>query len=151
MRQRKSSLISYIEKRFYQYEKIKKAVWEARNDSGINKTGGNSSGHAFVSDPTANVAIKTATPLKSIVIETGKYTTEVIKNPEKWIAIIEATYDHYSGGIVIDLLKYRYSNEPYQQTCIKLHISSSTYYQMITEAQQYAIACACQAGLVKVF
>ncbi|MDF2563895.1 MAG: hypothetical protein K0Q53_290 [Massilibacillus sp.] len=46
----------YIEKIFYQYEKIKQAVYEARKDSGVSKTGG--SGHAFVSDPTENMAMK---------------------------------------------------------------------------------------------
>ncbi|WP_432748218.1 hypothetical protein [Pectinatus frisingensis] len=151
MRQRKSSLISYIEKRFYQYEKIKKAVWEARNDSGVGRTGGNSTGHAFVSDPTANVAVKEVMPIKTVTIKIGKYDTETVKQPEKWLQVIEATYNHYSEGIVIDLLKHRHSNEPYQQTCMNLHISSSTYYQMIVEVQQYALACACQVGLVKVF
>jgi len=35
---------------------------------------------------------------------------------------------------------------------MKLHISSSsTYYQMITEVQQYALYCAWQAGVVIVF
>ncbi|WP_196606610.1 hypothetical protein [Pectinatus frisingensis] len=150
MRQRKSSLISYIEKRFYQYEKIKKAVWEARNDSGIGRTGGNSTGHAFVSDPTANVAVKEVMPIKSVTIKVCN-DTETIKQPEKWLQVIEATYNHYSEGIVVDLLKCRYSNEPYQQTCMNLHISTSLYYQMLIEARQYALACACQVGLVKVF
>ena len=150
MRQRKSSLISYIEKRFYQYEKIKKAVWEARNDSGIGRTGDNSTGHAFVSDPTADVAVKEVMPIKSVTIKVCN-DTEIIKQPEKWLTVIEATYKHYEGGIGVELLKHRYSNEYYQQTCQVLHISSSTYYQIINEVQQYAVSCACQIGLIKVF
>jgi hypothetical protein len=51
----------YIEKIFYQYEKIKQAVYETRKDSGVCKTGGG--GHALVSDPTANVALKEITLL----------------------------------------------------------------------------------------
>ena len=148
---RKGGLTAYIEKRFYQYEKIKRAVWEARHDSGANKTGGNGSGHAFISDPTANAAMRESMPLYAVTIEIGKNEVETVKQPEKWLRVIEATYGNYEGGIVGDLLKYRYNGETYQQTCMDLHISSSTYYQMITEAQQYALACACQVGLVKVF
>lgn len=90
-------------------------------------------------------------PIRLVTIEIGRYETETIKQPEKWLQVIEATYTQYSGGIVVDLLKHRYNNKTYQQTCMALHISSSTYYQMITEVQQYAVACACQVGLVKVF
>jgi hypothetical protein len=74
-----------------------------------------------------------------------------VRDPEKWLAVIAATYRRYEGGIVDKLLKYMYKGEPYQQICMNLHISSSTYYQMITEAQQFALACACQVGLVKIF
>ncbi len=151
MRQRKSSLISYIEKRFYQYEKIKKAVWEARNDSGVGRTGGNSTGHAFVSDPTANVAIKEVMPIKTVTIKIGKYDTETIKQPEKWLQVIETTYKHYAGKTIEKLLQQRYKGETYQHTCIDLGISPNIYYCMIREANQFSLACACQAGLVKVF
>jgi hypothetical protein len=140
-----------IERRFYQYEKIKKAVWEAKNDSGAGKTGGNGSGHAFVSDPTANAALQNVMPIYSVEIEIGKNDIEKVRDPEKWLAVIAATYRRYEGGIIENLLKYRYKGEPYQQICMNLHISSSTYYQMITEAQQFALACACQVGLVKIF
>ncbi len=150
MRQRKSSLISYIEKRFYQYEKIKKAVWEARNDSGIGRTGGNSTGHAFVSDPTANVAVKEAMPIKSVTIKVCN-DTEIIKQPEKWLQVIEATYAHYAGKSIEKLLQQRYKGETYNHTCIDLGISPNIYYCMIREANQFSLACACQAGLVKVF
>jgi len=140
-----------IERRFFQEDKIRQAVFEVRNDSGAGKTGGNGSGHAFVSDPTASAAIREISPLRAVEIEAGKNETETIKWPEKWLAVIEATYRHYEGGIMEELLKYRYAGETYQWTCSKLHISNSTYYQMITEVQQFALACACQIGLVKVF
>lgn len=139
-----------IERRFFQYEKIKQAVWEARNDSGGNKTGGNGSGHAFVSDPTANAAMKGASLLPAVEIEVGKNETETIKWPEKWLIVIEATYRRYKDGVVEKLLKCRYSGDPYQKTCMELHISTTTYYQIITEVQQFALACACQVGVVSV-
>lgn len=138
-----------IERRFFQKEKIERAVWEAKNDSGSVKTGGG--GHAFVSDPTANKALRNVVPLKSVDIEVGKNEVETIRDPEKWLQVIHATYRHYEGGIVESLLKYRYAGETYQKTCMNLHISSTTYYQMITEVQQFALACACQVGLVRVF
>lgn len=140
-----------IERRFFQEDKIRRAVFEARYDSGGGKTGGGGSGHAFVSDPTASAAMREVSPLRAIEIELGKNETETIKWPEKWLAVIEATYRRYEGGIIEQLLKYRYAGEPYQKTCMELHISSSTYYQMITEVQQFALACACQVGVVRVF
>lgn len=150
-RSKKGGLISYIEKRFYQYEKIKQAVYEARNDSGCIHTNGNDGGRSLISNPTANIALKDIMPLKSVVINVGKNEVETIKQPEKWMKIVEATYKKYENGIIYDILKFRYNGETYQKTCMELHISSSTYYQMITEAQHYALACACQLGLVKVF
>lgn len=140
-----------IERRFFQEEKIRRAVFEARHDSGGGKTGGGGSGHAFVSDPTASAAMREVSPLRAIEIETGKNETETVKWPEKWLAVIEATYRRYGDGIIGELLHRRYSGEPYQTTCINLHISKSLYYQMMTEVQSFALACACQAGVAKVF
>ena len=140
-----------IERRFFQEEKIRKAVIAARNDSGAGKTGGGGSGHAFVSDPTANVAMNNVSFLRTVDIEIGKNEVETVKWPEKWLAVIKATYSFYSGGVIGELLRCRYSGEPYQTTCINMNISKSLYYQMMVEVQSYALACACQVGLAKVF
>jgi hypothetical protein len=140
-----------IERRFYQHDKIRQAVFEARNDSGAGKTGGNGSGHAFVSDPTANVAIRKVSPLHAVTIEIGKNEVETIKWPEKWLAVIEATYRRYEGGSVESLLKRRYDGETHAQTCMELCISQNVYYCILREVSQFALACACQVGLVKIF
>lgn len=140
-----------IERRFFQEDKIRRAVFEARHDSGGGKTGGGGSGHAFVSDPTASAAMREVSPLRAIEIETGKNETETIKWPEKWLAVIEATYRHYSGGVVEQLLKRRYAGENHVQTCMELCISQNVYYCMLREAGQFTLACACQVGLVRVF
>jgi hypothetical protein len=140
-----------IERRFFQYEKIKQAVWEARNDSGANKTGGNGSGHAFVSDPTANAAMRVVSLLPAVEIEVGKNETETIKWPEKWLAVIEATYRRYEGGVAKKILHDRYKGETQVKTCMENFISKATYYFILKEIENYAMMCACQAGLVKVF
>lgn len=148
---RKGGLTAYIEKRFYQYEKIKLAVWEARHDSGANKTGGNGSGHAFVSDPTANAAMRESMPLYAVTIEIGKNEVETVKQPEKWLKVIEATYKRYKGGPIEQLLKRRYAGESHTQICMELCISQNVYYCMLREVSRFSLACACQEGLVRVF
>lgn len=151
MRQRKSSIISYIEKRFYQYPKIKAAVFEARNDAAHAHTGGNGSGHSYVSDPTANVAIRAATPLKAVTITILKNQPEIVRRPEDWLSVVEATYKKYKGDITESVLKCRYAGENNLTTCTDLHISKNVYYCIVREANNYALACACQLGLIKVF
>lgn len=140
-----------IERRFFQEDKIRQAVFEARNDSGAGKTGGNGSGHAFVSDPTASAAMREISPLRAVEIEVGKNETETIKWPEKWLQVIEATYRRYEGGVAASILRDRYNGESQVKTCMDNYISKATYYFILKEIENYAMMCACQTGLVKVF
>jgi hypothetical protein len=90
----------YIEKIFYNYDKIKQAVYEARNDYHTFKTGGNGSGHAFVSDPTSIAAIREAMELHRVVIYMGKHQdTMIVVHPEKWLKVVDYTYEHFKGKI----------------------------------------------------
>ena len=116
----------------------------ARLESAGGHTGG-SSGHALVSDPTAVQGIKAATELKSVTL----YDGVVVHYPEKWLNVIDATYarlDDWQRRAV----RMRYQGEKYTEVGAKLHISKSTYYAMVNEAQTFAIAAACQLGLVRV-
>lgn len=51
-----------VEKMFYYYDRIKREVETCREEQGYyqsgGKTGGGSSTHAFISDPTATIAMK---------------------------------------------------------------------------------------------
>lgn len=140
-----------IERRFFQYEKIKKAVWEARNDKGTVNTGGNGRGQVFVSDPTANAAINAAMPIPCVIIEVGENDIEKVRDPEKWLNVIAATYRRYEEGVAADVLRDRYRGEPQVKTCMDNYISKATYYFILREIENYAMMCACQIGLVRVF
>lgn len=129
---------------FYREKEIRRAVKNARLESAGGHTGG-SSGHALVSDPTAVQGIKAATELKSVTLCDGV----VVHHPEKWLNVIDATYarlDDWQRRAV----KMRYQGEKYTEVGAKLHISKSTYYAMVNEAQTFAIAAACQLGLVRI-
>lgn len=140
-----------IERRFFQEDKIRRAVFEARHDSGGGKTGGGGSGHAFVSDPTASAAMREVSPLRAVEIELGKNETETVKWPEKWLAVIEATYRRYEKGVGAQILKDRYRGESPVKTCMENYISRTTYYSVVSEIDSFAMMCACQVGLVRVF
>lgn len=136
----------YIEKvdfMFYHEADIKKAVRERRMDSG--HTGKATAGKSgYISDPTAQEAIRNVTPIKSIWVKDTK-----VLHPEKWLYVIRATYEHLDN-IQSKVARSRYHGENYQDTCIKLCISSSTYARIMAETRMYAAACAAQFGLVKI-
>lgn len=142
----------YIEKIFYSYDKIKRAVEEAKSDPASNRTGGNSSGHAWVSDPTANVAIRAATPIAVVVIETRKgMESDRIREPEKWLRVVEATYEYFDGKLAGAVTKRRFSGEDYRKTCQDLCISQNIYYCITRDVSHYAQLCAVGLGLMTPF
>ena len=59
---------------------IERAVDEARAEQRGGHSGGGSSGHAFVSDPTAQQAVTAALPLSSVTLDNGY----VVREPEKF-------------------------------------------------------------------
>lgn len=129
---------------FYREKEIRRAIRKARLDSPIKPISG-SIEHSLVSDPTAIQGIKAATELKSVTL----YDGVVIQYPEKWLNVIDETYarlDEWKRRAV----RMRYQGEKYTEVGMKLHISKSTYYAMINEAQHFAIAAACQFGLIRI-
>ena len=129
---------------FYREKEIRRAVKNARLESAGGHTGG-SSGQALVRDPAAVLGIKAATDLKSVTL----YDGVIIHHPEKWLNVIDATYTRLDDW-QRQAVKMRYAGEKYTHVGATLHISKSTYYSMLNEAQHFAIAAACQFGLVKV-
>lgn len=146
---------------FWNYQKIKRAVEDARLELGYyssgGKTGGAPTNHSFVSDPTAILAMKHSAPIRQVTIDSGKTTEEVIKLPEKWLFVVEHTYRHFgeydntTGDVVQCVLTKRFQNEPWPATCAKLEITKDKYYSARDIGIRYARECAIQLGLIKVF
>lgn len=145
------------EKMFYYYHKIKKAVEEVRQEQGYyqsaGRTGGGSSNHAFVSDPTAILAMKHAASLPTVIINADKLSEEIIERPEDWLAVVEQTLKYFEDEpLVSDVLRRRFfNNETRICTCIELNINDDKYYRLRDVGIGYARECAIQLGLIKVF
>lgn len=144
-------LIKFI----FAYEnKIRYAVFEKRFDGCVPKTGGNGSGHSKVSDPTAQKAIANTSPLGSIVVEygasvNGKREYQKIKSPEKWLRIIDETYDFFDTkkqGVVM-WAKFK-ENEPRVETCRRMGIKKSWYSILLNDVLKHAERLAVGAGLL---
>lgn len=133
-----------VESMFYREKEIRKAVADARLDSG---TGGHTGGggHAWVSDPTAIQGMKMATPLKSVTLWDGA----VVHQPEQWLAVIDATYNSMDA-LQRKAVRMRYTGESYTKISDTLHISRNVYYAILDDARKFAVAAACQYKLVTV-
>lgn len=148
---------SLVEKMFYYYHRIKREVELVRREQGYyqsgGKTGGGSSNHAFISDPTSIIAMKHYEPLKKIIINADRLDEEVIAFPEKWLIVVEQTLMHFEDEELVNaLLRKRFlDNEPMAKTCIDLSIGYNKYYRLRDIGVDYALKCAIQLGLVKVF
>ena len=142
---------------FYYYHRIKRAVEEIKQERGYyqsaGKTGGGSSNHAFISDPTASLALKHAAPIGKVIINAERIDEEVIANPEAWLTVVEQTMMFYDEEEIIgELMRRRFfNNESCHRTCIDLGISEDKYYRLLKLGIGYARECAIQLGLIKVF
>lgn len=129
---------------FYRESEIRRAVKDMRLELTGGHTGG-SGGHAFVSDPTAVQGVSMAMELKHVTL----YDGTVIRHPERWLRVIDGTLD-YLSELEMRVIKRKYSNEIYKKTCDDFNISPHMYYAIINKARSFAIAAACQLGLVRV-
>lgn len=147
-----------LEKMFWHYKEMKKEVEVIRAEMGYYQShkadAGASSNRAFISDPTASTAIKRASEIHKIVLNTGKFDEDTIVEPEKWMTAIEQTMKYTSAKepLVHTLLDRRFfKNEPMPTTCIDLEISKDKYYRLRDAGLYYTKECAIQLGLIKVF
>lgn len=99
-----------VERHFLQRKRIQSMVDDIKAERVARKgfTGGG--GHAFVSDPTAIVAIKNATPIRSIKLDMGVYEMTVF-HPEAWLAVIAETYRLYDGQLAGKAMRERYEGD----------------------------------------
>ena len=148
-----------VEKMFYYYDRIKREVEICREEQGYyqsgGKTGGGSSTHAFISDPTATIAMKHYQPLAKVIINAERLDEEVIAQPEKWLTVVEQTLFFFSNNedeLVGEVLRRRFfENEPMRKTQLDLEIGVEKYYRLRDVGIGYARECAIQLGLIKVF
>ena len=139
-RRRTEGYVRKIEFVFYNEEKIRVAVMDARNLPQIPGKNGSQIG-----DPTASRAIRNVTPLRRVSIH-GEY----LEWPEAWLEVVEATYKWCDYDRLI-VAKDRYSGIDYRETCAKLSISNTTRRRLLMDIQHYASLCAAQAGLIRLF
>mgnify|MGYP004513323303 FL=1 len=148
-----------VEKMFYYYDRIKREVEICRDEQGYyqsgGKTGGGSSTRAFISDPTATIAMKHYQPLAKVIINAERLDEEVIAQPEKWLTVVEQTLFFFSDNedeLVSEVLRRRFfENEPMRKTQLDLEIGVEKYYRLRDVGIGYARECAIQLGLIKVF
>lgn len=97
-----------IEKILYNQKGIELAVRDARaeqlSNQGLKNGGG---GHAFISNPTEQKALKLATPIKSVMVN-----EMVVRSPEKWLAVIESVYATQNEECTKLLRKRYYKQNP---------------------------------------
>lgn len=146
-----------VEKMFYYYPRILKGLEEMRDEMGYYqsgpKDGGGSSNHAFISDPTFQMASKHMQRIQKVVIHSDSFNDDVVIRPEDWVAVIEATFKKFpDNDIVGRILRKRYiANEPMPKTCIRYELTYSKYYRLRDIGINYARECAIQVGLIKIF
>lgn len=150
------NLFKLVEKRFYQSKLIRKEITDKRaeRESYIQATkfGGNSTGHAFISDPTCQKALDHIRPITSIILVKSKYNEEVIKWPEIWLDVYDTTkrefaYDELTSTIMLD----RYYNEKGKKETLKeLNISHTIYYNAVNAIVNFGINVALQDGLIAI-
>lgn len=128
-------------------KKIRDAVEEARANKG-GHTGGTPTGHTRISDPTAGEAIRNVEELSFVEIEGGGR----VEWPERWLSVIDAVRAWCeSDGVRREILKRRYGGESYVVTCREVHISSRVYHDVLYKIRVYAVQCAAQMQVIKVF
>ncbi len=131
--------------RLYRYNDIKKAIHDARLDGGSN-TKTIIPRHAFVSDTTANTAVKNLSEIKCVTLDDGV----VITHPETWIKVIDWAYQHMNEQDK-NVITMRY-NQGYKTNVIayKMAISQTMVYNINNEAINLIAMCACENGLIRI-
>lgn len=133
-----------IDSRLYNYLAIKQAIEDTRLDSGHAKT--IIPGHAFISDTTANTAVKNLSEIERVVIGDGI----VVTHPERWVKVIETMY-YRAGYREQRALELRYNEgRNYSYITEHLNLSNNVLYSIINDARNFILAGACQMGMIRV-
>lgn len=139
---------------FFHEDAIRQAIFEKRNDGCIPKTGGNGTGHSKISDPTAQKALQRVEALGTVVVEygvsiNGRRSTMTLRNPEKWLRVIDYTKKYYSGRLQGELYRLKYRESVGRsEVCRRLGISISYYKTMLSDIIRFGEGAAAGLGLL---
>lgn len=103
-------------------------------------------GHAFISNPTENQAIRNVTPINKIQCDDGF----VVRHPEEWIKVIDGVYDFCRDEDTLNILKAWLKGHSAIRISMDLGISRTTVYDVRVALQNYAVALAAQFGLIDI-
>ncbi len=132
-----------VEKVLRNQRGIERAVKEARLQPGGHS--GGCAGHAFVSDPTAQQAVRLATELKAVTLDDGW----TLRSPERWLKVVKCAYENcypYEARA----MRYYYDGHTAVRTGEQYGMDQSTVYRIRAEFLHLATELACQYGLVRV-
>ncbi len=138
---------------------------ETMNGGGGGHTGGDSSGHSRISDPTALQAIRFVEPVPFIHCPfgptiNGKRDARYIRLPEKWLRVEEITRTFYTkdrdddakGNMIKGIYNRRYLQGEYGEkwsvTCANLKISHGIYYSVVRDIIRFAGLYAAGLGII---
>ena len=147
-RESRDANVRKIEYMIRHEKQIAEAVTEAKL-APRGHTGGAPSGHIFVSDPTAAQAIRNADEVSLVEIDGGGR----VEWPERWLRVVRAVRSWCGNDTVkAEIFKRRYSlGENSSCTCMGINVEVPTYYVILREIRNFALACAAQEQIVKVF
>lgn len=123
---------------------IELAVKEARMQAGSqHSTGGG--GHTYISDPTAQTAVRLATDLAAVTLDDGW----TVRRPEQWLRIVRYLYSECPSA-ESKAMRYYYRGHSALETGMQYFMDESTVYRIKSEFKHMATELACQYGLVRV-
>ncbi len=140
------SITRLIERIFCARRKIEIAVYERKNGYGASTfTGGASTGHCRIPDPTAMQAIRNAVELECVTLDDGFY----IVKPERWLRVYHAVKEFCSEDPVdMEIFIRRYDRGEHG---VPITIEQSVYSRHLLKIRNHAKMCAAQEQLVKFF
>lgn len=147
-RESRDANVRKIEYMIRHEKQIAEAVTEAKQPNGT--PGETSSGRSYVPDPTAAQAIRNAEEITVVSVD-GR----PVEWPERWLKVIHAVKE-WCGEDTIrkEIYRRRYGGRRKESrflTMDALHIAERTYYSVLDDIRSYAIQCAAQVQVVRVF
>ena len=97
-----------------------------------------------MNNPTESVALREICEVKKVTVN-----GEVITYPERWITVIEKTYSSLSDKEK-QIFREKMRGIYYKKIYDKYFVSEKTIYNIVDKSYVFALAAACQLGLVKV-
>jgi len=148
-RESRDANVRKIEYMIRHEKEIADAVEEAKLSPSSNQSAEHV-GHSYIPDPTAAEAIRRAEEVLEVLIDGRR-----VEWPERWLKVIRAVRSWCGeDSIRGEIFRRRYGGyrkESRFLTMDTLHIAERTYYAVLDDIRAYAIQCAAQAQVVRVF